>query len=71
MKDSDILNFALNLEYLEAEYYLRAAFGRGLADADVTGSGIAGGVTGGRQVTFANPVIRQYAEEIARDEERT
>lgn len=67
--DNDILNFALHLEYLEAEFYLRAALGRGLADADTTGTGTRGAVTGGRQVTFASETIRQYALEIAADEE--
>ena len=67
--DINILNFALNTEYLEAEYYLRAAFGRGLADSDVTGSGPLGPVIGGRPVQFQSEVIRQYAFEIAEDEE--
>lgn len=69
LSDVQILNFALNLEYLEAEFYLRAAFGRGLADGDTTGRGTRGGVQGGRKVTFDTPAFRQYAEEIARDEE--
>ena len=69
LTDADILNFALNLEYLEAEFYVRAAFGRGLADADTTGTGTRGDVSGGRQVAFASEAIRQYAIEIARDEE--
>ena len=67
---ADVFNFALNLEYLEAEFYLRAAFGRGLADSDVQGTGNLGPVSGGRQVTFTTPLIRAYANEIADDEEK-
>jgi hypothetical protein len=64
--DTDILNFALNLEYLEAEFYLRAATGSGLSDTDA-GSG-AGTVTGGAQVPFKTAALQQYALEIANDE---
>ncbi|WP_232628222.1 ferritin-like domain-containing protein [Methylobacterium sp. Leaf118] len=66
--DTDILNFALNLEYLEAEFYLRAVTGRGLTDGEVTGTGTPGAVTGGRQVNFATAAIRNYATEIASEE---
>ncbi len=68
VSDADVLNFALNLEYLEAEFYLRAVFGRGLSDSDVTGSGAPGAVTGGRKVGFTDAAVRAYAGEIARDE---
>ena len=67
--DFDILNFALNLEYLEAEFYLRAATGSGLSGADA-GSG-AGAVNGGAMVSG---LTGQYAflgnllNEIAEDE---
>ncbi len=67
--DVNILNFALNLEYLEAEYYLRGAYGRGLSNTDVTGTGTEGSVIGGSAVPFQNLMFRDFAQEIARDEE--
>lgn len=67
--DINILNFALNLEYLEAEYYLHAAYGRGLSASDVTGTGTLGNVIGGSAVPFQNLEFRDFAQEIARDEE--
>ncbi len=64
--DNDILNFALNLEYLEAEFYLRAATGTGLSSTDaLTGAGT---VTGGGKVTFSNTLYAEYAAEIAQNE---
>lgn len=66
--DNEILNFALNLEYLEAEFYSFAATGAGLPANLLTGTGKQGDATGGRQVNFTDPQVRQYANEIAGDE---
>ena len=65
--DTDILNFALNLEYLEAEYYLRAATGSGIPAADAGGSA-AGTVTGGAKITGLTPQQQSYLNIIAQDE---
>ena len=67
--DTDILNFALNLEYLEAEFYLRAATGAGLPASATTGMGTQGTVTGGSAVPFQIPLIQQYAQNLAVDEQ--
>lgn len=67
LTDADIFNFALNLEYLEAEYYL-AAIGRAPTYA-TTGTGTEGAVIGGRPVNFTTSAIEQYAREIGKDEE--
>jgi hypothetical protein len=52
--DVAILEFALNLEYLEAEFYLLAATGQGLAPADIGSN--PGPVTGGQKVTFSSAI---------------
>ncbi|MGI4857704.1 MAG: ferritin-like domain-containing protein [Janthinobacterium lividum] len=67
--DIEILNFALNLEYLEAQFYQYAVFGTGLAANLLTGTGTQGAVIGGTQVPFADPLVAQYAKEIAKDEQ--
>lgn len=64
--DVQIFNFALNLEYLEAEFYLRAVTGSGLPSSAIGTN--PGAVTGGAAVPFKTPAIQAYAEEIAADE---
>jgi hypothetical protein len=70
--DDDILNFALNLEYLEAEYYLRGTTGTGV---DANGAEIDGPVSlaevvikSKSQVPFENHFYHDVATEIAHNE---
>jgi hypothetical protein len=66
--DGSVLNFALNLEYLEAEFYSHAVFGHSLGPGIIRGKGKLGGVTGGHKVPFKSKKVRQIASEIAHDE---
>jgi hypothetical protein len=66
--DDEILNFALNLEYLEAQFYSFATTGSGLPAGLTTGVGTVGAVIPGQQVPFQDPVVKAYANEIAADE---
>jgi len=64
--DADIFNFALNLESLETEYYLRGTTGKGMDAADAGSD--PGPVTGGKQVPWKNNDLRQMMEEVALNE---
>jgi hypothetical protein len=76
--EQDILNFALNLEYLEAEFYTYATTGKSITTFGLGTKGHAnganppaGGTTvGGKQVTFSDDerFIRDLAAQIGSDE---
>jgi hypothetical protein len=80
--DTDILNFALNLEYLEANFYYLAAFGTNISTANtlyptgamvqgISGVGTQGTVTTKSTTTkvpFANLSVASYAVETAIEE---
>jgi hypothetical protein len=64
--DVDIVNFTLNLEYLEADYYLRGSMGMTLDQ--VLGGSQGAPVKGGRKVAFSNPVREGMIKNIAGNE---
>ena len=70
VSDTDILNFALNLEYLEAEFYNYAVNGKGIDQQGVTltGTGTLGPTQGGAQVSLSDPMMFAVAQQLAYDE---
>lgn len=62
----DVLNFALNLEYLEAQFYAYVTTGGGIPTADQGTS--PGTTTGGAKVTFSNTYVASVANQLATDE---
>lgn len=75
--DTDILNFALNLEYLEAQYYTLATTGMTIDKLSTGAVGISGvGGAGGTVTVKANPMVPftaggpllSYAMETAQEE---
>lgn len=66
LTDPAVFNFALNLEYMEAEYYNRGLHGQGLS-GELVGPR-PGPVLGGRRVEFRSPWLRELFAEIAANE---
>ena len=78
ISETDILNFALNLEYLEAEFYTYASTGKSITSLGIGIDGVAtganpahgGSTVGGVQVKFDNNDLfsKEVALQIGEDE---
>ncbi|MBA3914032.1 MAG: ferritin-like domain-containing protein [Acidobacteriales bacterium] len=69
ISDTDILNFALNLEYLEAEFYLMATWGTTLEGLGILkASDTTGPTTGGKMVNFSGANVSFVASGLRTDE---
>jgi hypothetical protein len=69
ISDAEILNFALNLEYLEAEFYLMSTYGTTLVRSGIiSGDDETGPTTGGRMVNFSGANISFIASGLRTDE---
>jgi Ferritin-like domain len=80
--DGDILNFALNLEYLEAEFYTVVTTGKTIEEIGIAinGTGTPGPTTGGNKVNFRAGrywldeyragITMDIAEQLAHDEQQ-
>jgi hypothetical protein len=68
--DIEVLNFALNLEFLEAEFYTVATTGKTLEQSGYNVGSDPGPTTGGNQISFTNSLVftSAVANEIAADE---
>jgi hypothetical protein len=67
--DIAILNFALNLEYLEAEFYLMSTYGTTLVRSGViSAADETGPTTGGKMVNFSGANISFIASGLRSDE---
>jgi hypothetical protein len=65
--DQNALNFLINIEYLTAQFYA-AATATPIDAGLLTGTGTQGAVTGGAAVTFTDPLVGQYARELAAED---
>ncbi|MEO9130249.1 MAG: ferritin-like domain-containing protein [Sphingomonas sp.] len=67
--DNVLLRYLVQLDYLAGQYFTFATTGVGLPAALLTGQTgeAAGAATGARLVNFTDPVVGQYAAEIASD----